>query len=146
MTQKTITTFMNEIFSKPPKKIYMTDKTVVHHIDDIWSLDISDLEDYGSENNTGYRYVLVLIDNFSKVGRTNPLKDKNAITIKDSFEKIFISSKRKPNLNEKDRGKEFYSNSFQSFVKTNSIKQYSRNNSGGAVFADIFNHTIRHLL
>ena len=134
MSQKHIRIFINEIYSKPPKKNYVTNKTNVYHIDDIWSLDILDLKDYGPENNRGYRYVLVVIDNFSKYGWTVPLKNKNAQTIKDSFENILISSKRKPNLIGSDRGKEFYNNIFQDFLNKNNIKLYSRNNSVGAVF------------
>ena len=146
MTQKNIKIFINEIYSKPPRKYYVTNKTDVYHIDDIWSLDILDLKDYGPENNRGYRYVLVTIDNFSKYGWTVPLKNKNAQTIKDSFENILISSKRKPNLIETDRGKEFYNNFFQDFLNKNNIKLYSRNSSYGAVFAERFNRTIRDLL
>ena len=66
MSQKYIKMFINEIYSKGPKKIYITNKTDVYHVDDIWSLDILDLKDYGPENNRGYRYVLVIIGNFSK--------------------------------------------------------------------------------
>ena len=117
MTQKNIKIFINEIYSKPPKKNYPTNKTDVYYIDDIWSLDILDLKDYGPENNRGYRYVLVIIDNFSKFGWTVPLKNKNAQTIKHSFENILISSKRKPNLIETDHGREFYNNIFQDFLK-----------------------------
>ena len=146
MTQKNIKIFINEIYSKPPKKNYATNKTDVYYIDDIWSLDILDLKDYGPENNRKYRYVLVVIDNFSKYGWTIPLKNKNAQTIKDSFENILISSKRKPNLIETDRGKEFYNNVFQDFLNKNNIKLYSRNSSYGAVFAERFNRTIRDLL
>ena len=87
MTQNNIKIFINEIYSKPPKKKYATNKTDVYHIDDIRSLDILDLKDYGPENNKNYRYVLVVIDNFSKYGWTIPLKNKNALTIKNS--KIF---------------------------------------------------------
>ena len=146
MTQKNIKIFINEIFSKPPKKNYITNETDVYHIDDIWSLDILDLKDYGPENNRGYRYILVTIDNFSKYGWTSPLKNKNAQTIKDSFENILKSSKRSPNLIETDRGKEFYNNIFQDFLIKNNIKLYSRNSSYGAVFAERFNRTIRDLL
>ena len=146
MTQKNIKRFINEIYSKPPKKNYITNKTDVYYIDDIWSLDILDLKDYGLKNNRGYRYVLVVIDNFSKFGWTVPLKNKNAQTIRDSFENILISSKRKPNLIESDRGKEFYNNIFQDFLNKNNIKLYSRNSSYGAVFAERFNRTIRDLL
>ena len=145
MTQKNIKIFINEIYSKPPKRNYNTNKTDVYHIDDIWSLDILDLKDYGPENKRGYRYVLVIIDNFSKFGWTVPLK-KNAQTIKDSFEKILINSKKKPNLIEADRGKELYNNIFQDFLNKNDIKHYSRNSSYGAVFAKRFNKTIRNLL
>ena len=104
------------------------------------------MKDYGTENNRGYRYVLVTIDNFSKYGWTIPLKNKNAQTIKDSFENILISSRRKPNLIESDRGKEFYNNIFQDFLNKNNIKLYSRNSSYGAVIAERFNRTIRDLL
>ena len=146
MTQKNIKIFINEVYSKTPKRNYATNKTDVYHIDDIWSLDILDLKDYGPKNNRGYRYVLVTIDNFSKFGWTIPLKNKNAQTIKDSFENILTNSKRKPNLIETDRGKEFYNNIFQDFLNKNNIKLYSRNSSYGAVFAERFNRTIRDLL
>ena len=74
MPQKTIKIFIEEIYSKPPRKNYPTNRTDVYLIDDTWSLDISDLKDYGPENNRGYRYVLVIIDNFSKFGWCIPLK------------------------------------------------------------------------
>ena len=57
-----------------------------------------------------------------------------------------INSKRKPNLIESDRGREFYNNIFQDFLNKNNIKLYSRNSSLGAVFAERFNRTIRDLL
>ena len=105
MSHKSTKIFINEICSKPPKKNYTTNKIDVYHIDDISSLDILDLKDYGSENNRSYTYVFLVIDNFSKFGWTTPLKNKNAITITNSFENIIISSKIKPNLIESDRGK-----------------------------------------
>ena len=145
MTQKNIKIFINEIYSKPPKRNYITNKTDVYYIDDIWNLDTLYLRDYGPENNRVYRYVLVVIDNFSKNGWTIPLKNKNAQIIEDSFENILIDSKRKPNLIESDRGKEFYNNIFQDFLNKNNIKLYSRNSSYGTVFAEGFNRTLRDL-
>ena len=143
MTQKNIKVFINEIYSKPPKKNYATNKTDVYFIDNMWSLDILDLKDYGVKNNRGYRYVLVIIDTFSEYGWTVPLKNKNAQAIKYSFANILISSKRKPNLMETDCGKKFYNNIFQDFLIKNNIKLFSRISSYGAVFAERFNRTIR---
>ena len=104
MTQKSINIFINEIYSKPPQKNFPTNKTYVFYIDNIWSLDILDLKDYSPENDRNYKYVLVIIDNFSKYGWTVPLKNKSGRTIRDSFENIIKTSK-KPNLIESDRGK-----------------------------------------
>ena len=44
-----------------------------------------------------------MIDNFSKLGRTVPLGNKNAQTITDSFENFLKFSQRKPVLNKTDR-------------------------------------------
>ena len=68
--------------------------------------------------------------------------------MKDSFENILISSKRKPNLIKSRQGKEFYNSiffKFQNFVNNNNIKHYSRNNLLGAVFGERFNRTLRDL-
>ena len=129
MIQKTTNLFKNQVHSKGPKKVYPTNKTDVYHTDDIWSLVILDLKDHSSENNRGYRYVLVIIDNFSKCGWTIHLKNKNAQTLKDSIENSLISSKRKPNLFETDRGKDFCNSNFQNFLNENNIKVVSRNTS-----------------
>ena len=122
MTQKTIKNYINQISSKPTKRNYGTNRTDVYHIDDIWSLDTLDLKDYGPENNRGYRYVLVVSDNFSKFGWTITIKNKNAETIKDFFQKIIISLKRQPNLVESDRGKEFCNNIFKDFLNKKNIE------------------------
>ena len=74
MTQKSIKAFINEIYTKGPKKNYATNKTDVYHINYIWSLDVLDLKDYGPENNRGYIYVLFIKDNSSKFGWKTPLK------------------------------------------------------------------------
>ena len=113
--------FINEICSKPPQNKYPTNKSDDYHIDDIWSLDIVDLKEYGPEKNRRYRYVLLIIDNLSKFGSTIPLKNNLGTIIKDSFENILISSKRSPILIETDTGKEFYDYYFENFLNINSI-------------------------
>ena len=65
MTQKSIDVFINEISSEPSKTNYPTKKTDIDHIDNIWSLDILDLNDYGHETKRGHGYVLVVIDKFN---------------------------------------------------------------------------------
>ena len=138
--------FIEEIYSRSPNKNYETNKTMIKSIDDTWSSDLLDRNDYGPKNNRGYRYILVIVDNFSKFGWTIPLKNKYSQSITDAFSQIIKKSKRKPNLLETDDGKEYVNKIFNEFLNNNKIKRYSRYTDKGAVFAERFNRTIRNLL
>ena len=105
------------------QRIMSLTKLMFCHIDDIWFLVILGSKDYGPEINRGYRYTLVVIDNFSKLGWTVPLKNRNAQTTKETSENFIISSERKAILMQTNRGKEFYNNSFHKFSSNNSIEQ-----------------------
>ena len=138
--------FVDEIYSKPPMRNCPTNKTTIKSIDDTWSSDLLDMNDYGIKNNKGYRYILVVIDNFSKFGWTIPLKNKYAQSITDAFSQIIKTSRRKANLLETDDGKEYVNKIINVFLNINKIKTYSRYTDKGAVFAERFNKTIRNLL
>ena len=47
--------------------------------------------------NKGFRFLLCVIDAFSKYARVVPLKDKKVISIVNAFRKILKESKRKFN-------------------------------------------------
>ena len=49
-----------------------------------------------SKLNKGFRFLLCVIDIYTKYAWVIPLKDKKAITITDAFQKIEDESKRKP--------------------------------------------------
>ena len=138
--------FINEIYSKAPMRNYSTNKTIIKSIDDTWSSDLLDMNDYGPKNNKGYSYILVVIDIFSKFGWTIPLKDKFAQSILDAFSQIIKTSRRTPNLLETDDSKEYVNKIFNEFLNNNNIKRYSRYTDKGAVFAERFNRTIRNLI
>ena len=61
---------------------------MIKSVDDTWSSDLLDMNDYGPKNNGGYGYILVVIDNSSKFLWTTPLKNKYAHSITDAFSKI----------------------------------------------------------
>ena len=112
-----IKNFINEIYSKPPKKNYETNKVIYNHIDEIWSIDLDDMVDYIISNNKGFRYTFVIIDNYSKYLGAIPLKNKYSQTITNEFSNILTTSKRSPLKIESHRGGEFYINIFQKFLK-----------------------------
>ena len=96
--------FIDEIYSKPPKKNYPTNKIIYNHIDEIWSIDLADMIDYKILNNKGFRYIFIAIDNFSKYLFAIPLKNKYSQTITNEISNILTESKRKPIKIESDRG------------------------------------------
>ena len=65
---------------------------------------------------------------------------------KKLFWRYSYNFKRKPNVIEIDRGKEFYNSIFQNFLNKNSIKHHTGISSLGAVFAERFNRTYRYIL
>ena len=135
--------FIDEIFSNPPKKIYPTNKSTIKSIDDTWSSDLLDMNDYGIKNNKGYRYILVVVDKFSKFGWTIPLKNKYAQSITHAFSQIFKTSRREPNLLETDDGKKYVNKIFSERLNNHNIKRYSRKTALGA---EKINRTSRNLL
>ena len=63
--------------------------------DNIWGVDLADMQSL-SKYNKGIKYLLCVIDFFSKYAWGICLKDKSRITIVNAFQKI-ISKQRKPN-------------------------------------------------
>ena len=138
--------FIDEIHSTPPRKNYQTNKIVFNHIDEIWSIDLADMIDYKISNNRGFRYIFIIIDNFSKYLWGIPLKKKYSQTITNEFSNILTKSKRKPIKLESDRGSEFYNSIFQNLLKLKNIHHYSRFTDKGPSIAERVIRTIRNLL
>ena len=65
-----------------------------------------------SKFNKGLRFLLCVIDIFSKYAWVVPLKDKKGVSIVNAFQKILKDSNRKPNKIWVDKGSEFYNNLF----------------------------------
>ena len=138
--------FIDEIYSKAPLRNYPTNKIIYNHIDEIWSIDLAVFLDYKTSNNKGYRYIFIIIDNFSKYLWAIPLKNKYSQTITNEFSNILTNSKRKPLKLESDRGAEFYNSIFQNFLKSKSIHHYSRFTDKGPSIAERVIQTVRNLL
>ena len=70
-----------------------------------------------SKFSKGFRFLLCVIDIFSKYAWVVPLKDKKGITITNAFQKILNVSNRKPNKIWVDKGSDFYISSFKKGLK-----------------------------
>ena len=118
--------FINQLFKK--RKVCSSFK------DNIWGVDLADMQ-LISKYNKGIRYLLSVIDFFSKYALGVPLKDKKGTTIVNAFQKILNNSKIKPNKIWVDQGSEFYNNN---------IEMYSTNNEEKSVVANRFIRTLKN--
>ena len=104
-------------------------------------VDLADMQSI-SKFSKKFRFLLCVIDIFSKYAWVVPLKDKKGVSIVDAFQKILDDSNRKPNKIWIDKGCEFYNNSFKTWLKDNDIEMYSIHNEEKSVAAERFIRTL----
>ena len=113
---------------------------IVFSKDEIWSADLVDMQAFSSFNK-GFKYILTVIDVFSKYAWAVPIKDKSATK---AFEKIV--SERIPKKLWVDEGKEFYNTTFKKLLDKPKIDMYSAFNEGKAVVIERFNRTLKNIM
>ena len=91
-----------------------------------------------SKFNKRFRFLLCVVDIFSKYAWVVPLKDKKGITVTNAFQKILKEPNRKPNKLWVDKGSEFYNSSVKKWLKDNDIEMYSIHNERKFVVAKRF--------
>lgn len=82
-------------------------------IDKIWAADLVDMSSL-SKFNKGNKFLLAVIDIFSKYGWLIPLKDKKGESVAAAFKTIF--KERKPEKIWVDKGKEFYNSHVKGLI------------------------------
>ena len=110
--------------------------------DSLWGADLADMQ-LISNFNKGFRFLLSVIDIFSKYAWVIPLKDRKGISIVNAFQKILKESDRRSNKIWVDKGSEFYNNSFKKWSRDN-IEMYSIHNEGKSVVAERFLITLKN--
>ena len=118
------------------RKVYSTFK------DNIWRVDLVDMQ-LLSKYNKGIRFLLCVIDIFSKYAWVVPLKDKKGISIVKAFQIILKQLNKKPNKIWVDKGPEFYNAYFKKWLRDNDIVMYSTHNEGKSVIAERFIKTLK---
>ena len=111
-------------------------------LSNIWGADLADMQ-LISKFNKCFRFLLCVIDIYSKCTGVIPLKDEKGITITNAFQKILDESNRKPNKIWVDKGSVFYSRSVKSWQEKNNIEMCSTHNEGKSVVAERFIRTLK---
>ena len=92
--------------------------------DNSWGADLAYMQLISKFNN-GTRFLLCVIDIYSKSAWVIPLKDEKGITITNAFQEILDESRRTPDKVQVDKGSEFYNRSMKSWLEKNDTKMNS---------------------
>ena len=106
---------MADELHKPMKRNFTRRRVIVNGIDKIWCSDLVEMQQF-SKWNKGYRYLLMVLDLFSKYGWIVPLKDKKGETVTEAFQTIFTEG-RNPQYLWTDKRKEYYNKNMKELLE-----------------------------
>jgi len=124
----------------PKRKRFQRRKIYSPSVDAIWTGDLMDIHKYARQNKN-YKFILVLVDIFSRYAWARPLKNKSATSTAEALKDVFTSSIPKKLWT--DEGTEFYNNTVNRILKEHNIELYSTHNDVKAAIAERFIRTLR---
>lgn len=114
---------------------------VMRGIDETFQADLVEMIPHAKINNN-FRYILTVIDTFSKYAWAIPLKNKTGKDVTTAMQKIFDNDNRIPKNVHTDQGKEFYNHKFQKLMRKYNINHYSTFSVLKASIVERFNRTL----
>ena len=144
-TTKPSSLILADELHKPVIRKFKKRKVYSQFKNNIWGVDLADMQSL-SRKNKGIKYLLCVIDLYSKYAFVILLKDKKRISVTNGFNKIIKQSNRKPNKIWVDQGGEFYNNVFKKWLSDNDIIMHSTYNEGKSVVAERFIRTLKSKL
>lgn len=144
MTSKERKQVVNEIHA-PARKNYPRRRTIIKGLFDLWQMDLAEMRQY-SQQNKGYKMILVCIDCFSKFLWTRPLKSKTGDEITKRFAEILADVKKSPKNLQTDQGTEFFNRKFQNLMNKYNINHYNTYSIKKAAIAERVIRTLKSKL
>ena len=102
-TRKKWTDQLAEELHKPVTGKFRRRKVYVNGIDRIWAADLVDMQAF-SKYNKGVKYLLTVVDIFSKYGWMIPLKNKTGTEVASALQKVFKERKPEKTLGRQRQG------------------------------------------
>jgi hypothetical protein len=122
------------------RRTYPRRRVIVYGKNDLFQADLVDMQQY-SNVNKGYKYILCVIDCFTKYAWAVALKSKKGEEVSTAANKIFAQNS--PNLLHVLRGRKLYDKHFEALVKKYNIKMYSTFSVLKASIVERFNRTLK---
>ena len=128
---------------RPVTRNFPRRKFIAAGVNSHWQADLADFYSI-SRKNDGFKYLLCVVDTFSRKLFVAPLKNKSGPTVTAGFDTILSENTgAQPQQLTTDKGKEFYNASFQRLLREHNIHHYSTYNQ--EIKAGIAERTIRTL-
>lgn len=138
---------IREIIAKelhaPARRRFPTRQIEVKGIDDLYQADLVEMIPY-SRFNGGYKYILTMINCFTKYAYAIPLKDKSGAEIVKAMTSIV--EKNPMRHLQTDMGKEFYNAGFAKLMKKHGINHYSVFSEKKGAIVERFNRSLKSLM
>lgn len=118
----------------------------ISNIDDLWEMDLIDMQQY-SWHNKGNRYIMAIIDCFSRFAWCVPIKRKTPSEIMRAFDFLFSATSRRPVKIQSDKGKEFDNKAVKKYFTSYDIQyQTTRDPAIKASICERFIRTIKAII
>ncbi|MEL7196320.1 MAG: DDE-type integrase/transposase/recombinase [Bacteroidota bacterium] len=148
ISQRKVKTWLKEqptyTLHRQARKRYPVRHYIVHDIDEQWQADLAEVQDIASKNQ-GYRYILTVIDIFSRYAWARPLKSKRGEDVTAAFRDIFQEG-RIPKRIQTDQGREFENRHVRALFHEHNIELFSVKSAYKAAIVERFNRTLKHRL
>ena len=129
----------------PARKNFLRRRVIMRSIDDLWQADLVEMGPYASLNK-GYKYLLTVIDTFSKFAWVEATKTKTGSEVTKVFQNILKKGSRVPHSLQTDDGGEFFNKEFKNLMKTYNINHYSTYSVMKASIVERFNRTFKTIM
>lgn len=125
---------------KQSRKNFPTRYVELKGINDLYQADLVEMKPFASVNK-GYKFILTMINCFTKYAIAVPLKSKTSTEIVNALKPILENHKMKHF--QTDQGTEFFNSKVQSLLKRHNINHYYTYTDKKASIVERFNRTLK---
>lgn len=132
---------VNELH-KTARRNYPRRRVIMRGINDLLQADLVEMIPY-STTNKNFKYLLTIIDTFSKFAWAIPIKNKTANATSSAMESVLKTLKHSPKNLQTDDGTEFFNSIFKKLTSKYGINHYSTYSGLKASIVERFNRTLK---
>ena len=130
---------------KPIRKKFKKRRVLACGVDAIWAADLVVEMQSFSRSNSGYKYIPMIIDVFSKYGWTILLKTKTGLEVTKAFQGLW-QKQPSPQKLWTDKSKEFYNKQLKELLEKNNVDLYSTEDEEKSSIVERWNCTIKRTM